>query len=146
MTLEISLRGATNADLLAILALARQAALPEVGIAEAIDRFSVAVHDGVIVGSAGLEAYGRDALLRTVVVAPASRGTGVGRELVEDAFRRARTLDLRSVFLLTTTAREFFGRLGFEPTPRASAPPLLRESWEFKTGCPDTAVLMRRDA
>lgn len=138
------IRKATRADSAAVLDLAREARLLEAGIGESIEDFDVAEQQGRIIGSAGLERHGDDALLRTVVVAPARRGEGIGQLLVEAGMRRARVLELRAVYLLTTTAREFFDGVGFEVMTRDSAPPGIRESWEFKIGCPGTAVLMCR--
>jgi amino-acid N-acetyltransferase len=141
---SVWVRGATRGDTTAVLELARQAELLETGIVEGIEGFIVAQQDDKVVGSAGLELYGYDGLLRTVVVAKTHRDAGVGRSLVEAAVSEARKLELRTVYLLTTTAPAFFTRLGFEVTARESAPPDIRESWEFKSGCPETAQFMRR--
>jgi amino-acid N-acetyltransferase len=141
---SLLVRGATPADVTAILELARRGQLLDAGIAECIDGFVVAERAGCIIGTAGLERHGADGLLRTVAVAVESRDDGVGRVLVEAAMRRAGELELDSVYLLTTTARDFFGRLGFEAIPRGAAPLPIRESWEFAAGCPSSAVLMRR--
>ena len=141
---SVWIRGATKGDTTAVLELARKAELLETGIVEGIERFIVAQRDDRVVGSAGLERHGDDGLLRTVVVAKTHRGAGVGRSLVEAAVLEARKLELRTVFLLTTTAPEFFTRLGFEMTAREAASPDIRESWEFKSGCPETAKFMRR--
>lgn len=141
---SLLIRAATHLDLAAVLGLAREAELPETGIAESIESFLVADEAGVVIASAGLELYGIDALLRTVVVAAERRGTGVGRSLVEAAVLRARELECGSVYLLTTTAREFFLQRGFEVAARGSAPPGVRDSWEFRSGCPETAVFLRR--
>ena len=52
--------------------------------------------------------------------------------------------ELRSVYLLTTDARDYFGRHGFTDCPREEAPPAIQQSWEWTTGCPSTAAFMRR--
>jgi amino-acid N-acetyltransferase len=140
---RIAIRGATSADAPAVLALVQRARLLETGIAEGIAGFVVAEHAGAVIASAGLESYGSDALLRSVAVAPESRGRGLGRLLVESALRRAATPELSAVYLLTTTARDFFAKLGFEAVARSAAPPGIREAWEFKSGCPQSAVFMR---
>ncbi len=57
---------------------------------------------------------------------------------------RAKRVELRSVYLLTTTARDYFARRGFADCPREEAPAAIRESWEFRTGCPSTAAFMKR--
>jgi len=105
--------------------------------------FVVREDDGRIVGTSGLEVHGEYGLLRSVAVEPTYRGQGLGVRLVEAALERARQLELRSVYLLTTTARDFFARHRFADSPRDEVPAAIRGSWEFQTGCPATAVLMK---
>ena len=106
--------------------------------------FVVREDDGRVVGVAGLEVHGEDGLLRSVAVDPDYRGQGLAASLVEAALQRAKRLRLRSVYLLTTTARDYFARRGFADCPREQSPAAIRESWEFRTGCPSTAAFMRR--
>jgi amino-acid N-acetyltransferase len=79
-----------------------------------------------------------------VAVDPADRGQSLGARLVAAAMERAGLLRLRDVYLLTTTAERWFARRGFAVCPRESAPPAIAASWEFRTGCPATAVFMKR--
>jgi len=125
--------------------LLRRADLPDKDVAEKFGHYFV-VHedDGRVVGVAGLELHGEDALLRSVVVNDDYRRQGLGTSLVEAALERAARLALSSVFLLTTDAQEYFARMGFAECPREEAPPAIRESWEFKTGCPSSAAFMKR--
>ena len=125
--------------------LLRRADLPDKDVAEKFGHYFV-VHedDGRVVGVAGLELHGEDALLRSVAVNDDYRRQGIGTSLVEAALERAARLDLSSVFLLTVDAREYFAQMGFTECPREEAPPAIRESWEFKTGCPKSAAFMKR--
>jgi amino-acid N-acetyltransferase len=102
------------------------------------------VDDGRVVGVAGLEVHGDFGLLRSVAVDPDYRGQGLAASLVEAAMERAKKLNLLSVYLLTTTARDYFARRGFADCERDDAPPAVRESWEFRSGCPSTAAFMKR--
>jgi amino-acid N-acetyltransferase len=106
--------------------------------------FVVREDDGRVVGVAGLEIHGEDGLLRSVAVDADYRGQGLATSLVEAALERAKRVNLRTVYLLTTTAREYFARRGFADCPRETAPAGIRESWEFRTGCPSTAAFMKR--
>jgi amino-acid N-acetyltransferase len=106
--------------------------------------FVVREDDGRVVAVAGLEVHGEDGLLRSVAVDPDYRGQGLAASLVEAAMDRARLVRLRSVYLLTTTARDYFARHAFADVPREEAPVAIRESWEFRTGCPSTAAFMKR--
>ena len=51
---------------------------------------------------------------------------------------------LSSVYLLTTNAKAYFERHGFVEVDRDSAPDGIRESWEFRTGCPTGSALLMR--
>ena len=62
-------------------------------------------------------------------------------ELPGRAVRRER---LQDVYLLTTTAHDYFARRGFADCARGEAPAAIRDSWEFRTGCPTSSSLMRR--
>ena len=106
--------------------------------------FVVREDDGRVVAVAGLEVHGEDGLLRSVAVDPDYRGQGLATSLIGATMERARLVHLRSVYLLTTTARDYFARRGFADCPREQAPAAIRESWEFRTGCPSTAAFMKR--
>jgi len=93
-------------------------------------------------GVVGLEVFGGDALLRSLVVDPSERGTGGGRLLVAAAEEHAHSQGVRSVYLLTTTAERFFERLGFRRVDRDSAPATIRATREFAGLCPASAAFM----
>jgi N-acetylglutamate synthase-like GNAT family acetyltransferase len=127
------------------LALLRRVGLSDKDVAERWGHyFVVREDDGRVVGVAGLEVHGENGLLRSLAVEADYRDQGLGAALVSAAKERAEKLDLRAVYLLTTTAREFFAGHGFTDTARTEAPTGIRESWEFVAGCPTTAVLMKR--
>jgi N-acetylglutamate synthase-like GNAT family acetyltransferase len=134
---------ASGSDLASALALIEASGLPVAGVADAFPSGYALVRDGGdIVGVAGLETHGDVGLLRSVAVAPSRRGTGLGTLLAQDRLRAATDLGLRAVYLLTTTAADFFATLGFEKTTRTSAPEQLRGSSEFASVCPSTAVCL----
>ena len=132
-------------DLRGALELLGRSELTEQDVAESWGHYFV-VHedDGRVVGVAGLEVHGQDGLLRSVAVDSEYRGQGLGASLVEVAMTRAKRLSLRSVYLLTTTARDYFARQGFADCSRDEAPEPIRQSWEFRVGCPSTAAFMKR--
>ncbi|WP_448206007.1 arsenic resistance N-acetyltransferase ArsN2 [Azospirillum sp. sgz302134] len=98
-----------------------------------------------LLGYGGLEPYGADGLLRSVVVPPDRRGGGAGRAVVEAMGEEARRLGVERLWLLTTGAAGFFERLGFRRTERASAPPDIASGAQFAGLCPSSATCMRRD-
>jgi amino-acid N-acetyltransferase len=138
-----ALRPARAGDREAIDALLGRLALPTTGVHDWLDRFWVAEHAGAIIGVAGVELYGDAALLRSVAVEPAWRGTGLGRALVERALDAARAAGAREAFLLTTTAEEYFPRIGFERIAREAVPEGVQASVEFRGACPASAAVMR---
>ena len=96
------------------------------------------------IGYAGLEVYGADALLRSVVVDPARRRSGAGRAIVEASLAEARRLGATRVFLLTNTARTYFERFGFASIDRASAPEAILSTRQAAGLCPSSAPLMTK--
>jgi amino-acid N-acetyltransferase len=128
----------------AVEALLSAAGLPLDGAAEAFTLGVVAREDGRIVAAAAIERFGASGLLRSVVVAPERRGTGLGRELVTAAEGLALEAGLGELYLLTETAVDWFPRLGYEVVDRATAAAAVGESVEFTTVCRDTGVPMRR--
>jgi len=132
-------------DLRGALELLGRAELTQQDVAERWGHyFVVREDDGRVVGVAGLEVHGDDGLLRSVAVDEDYRGQGLAASLVEAAMERARRVNLHSVYLLTTGARAYFERHGFADCPRDLAPAAIRESWEFRSGCPSTAAFMKR--
>ena len=140
----VAVRAAGPADLPAVRALLSAASLPLDGADQAFEQGVVAVAGGIVVGAAALERYGTDGLLRSVVVEPGQRGTGVGRALVAAAETLAAGLGIRDLYLLTETAVEWFPRLGYVMLDRAAAPGGIAGSWEFRFACVERGVLMYR--
>lgn len=144
MTGAWTLRPARAEDLEAALRLVDAASLPGDGIREGWgDAYAVAVEGERVIGVAGVEVHGRAGLLRSVAVAPEARGSGLGQALTRDRARWARDSGLNALYLLTTTAQNFFPRLGFARVERADAPEELRRSGEFRDVCPASAIVMR---
>jgi amino-acid N-acetyltransferase len=90
----------------------------------------------------GIELRGTSALLRSLVVRPDLRSTGLGKALVEQAEAHARAHGVRSLYLLTTTAAGFFERRGYVAASRESAPAEIRATREFSDICPASSALM----
>jgi amino-acid N-acetyltransferase len=100
--------------------------------------------NGVLAGVAGLELYGSDALLRSVGVAPGVRSQGLGRRLTQDRLRWAAEHGIGRAYLLTTDARGYWERYGFQVIARGEAPPGVQGSTQWAGGCSATAVAMHK--
>lgn len=139
------IREARPDDLDAAQALLAALQLPTVGVQAA--GLLVAESGADLLGLAGLEVHGAAApgavgLLRSVAVRPEQRSQGLARRLVEGVIQQARIRGLSDLYLLTTTAADYFPRFGFQPLPRSLAPAALAASPEFQGACPDAATLM----
>jgi amino-acid N-acetyltransferase len=132
----------TAADLPVVEGLLLQAGLPLDGLRKS-QRLMVARIDGRIVGSAALEAYENGVLLRSVVVAEELRNSRIGQRLTSAALAAASAMGHRMAYLLTTTADGFFGRFGFVAIDRAEVPADVKQSVEFTSACPASALVMR---
>jgi N-acetylglutamate synthase-like GNAT family acetyltransferase len=121
---DFFIRRAKKDDLETVLALLQESSLPPDGVADALDNFILAEGNNFrVVGAAGLEVYGRFALLRSVVEAPGWQGYGVGRALTGEILSRARARSIEDVFLLTTTAENFSRRLDLRASTWLTFPP-----------------------
>ena len=140
----LAVREARPSDAGALAVCLRQAGLPADDLDPDLGGFLLALDGERVVGGVGVEAYGTDGLLRSLVVAPAVRGRGLGTRLVAAAERRARERGLDSLTLLTTTAAPFFEALGYVRLDRADAPAAVRQSSEFRGVCPTSAACLGR--
>lgn len=100
--------------------------------------------DGRFVGVGGLESYGREALLRSVVVPEERRGQGYGGALYRKIESRAREAGVERLYLLTTTAAPFFADFGFETIDRSEPPEPIQATAEFDELCSAEATCMRK--
>jgi amino-acid N-acetyltransferase len=97
-----------------------------------------------LVGVVGLEILGKDALLRSLAVAPHARGKGLGKQLTAKAEQHAQNSQVDTLYLLTLTAAEFFKMLGYQVIKREDAPVTLQNTTEFQGICPVSATCMTK--
>jgi len=139
----VSLRSATAADLPSIFALLSAAELPTTGVPESLAGFTVAEHEGRIVGVVGLETCCREyALLRSTAVASDYRKHGIGRRLVERAIADAEASGFAALYLLTNTAERYFPSFGFTRVSRDVVPAEVKATEEFTSVCCSSATVM----
>lgn len=96
------------------------------------------------IGVVGLQFFGSDALLRSLVVTAEYRAQGLGQRLVEHAEQQARERGAVAIYLLTTTAEAFFRARGYVVTPRDNAPPAIRSTPEFAGLCPASSAFLSK--
>lgn len=98
-----------------------------------------------LVGAVGLQHCGDAGLLRSLAVAPAWQGRRLGHELCARIVALVRERHLVGLYLLTTTAADFFRRLGFRDVERDAVPDEIRATAEFASLCPSTAAVLLLD-
>ena len=83
--------------------------------------------------------------MRSVVVLPPVRRQGIGAAIVASLELETQLHGCRNLWLITTSAAEFFDLLGYVRCDRAAVPSAIRATAEFATLCPANAeVLVKR--
>jgi len=136
---------ASAQDLIAIRALLERSGLPTRDLESARPEFAVIHQDDEVIAAGALQRFGTSALLRSVVVAPDRRRSGLGRSVVRELERLARAAGISRLVLLTETAADFFARQGFRTIERSSAPEDMQASEEFRSLCPSSAICMGKN-
>lgn len=95
-----------------------------------------------LVGSGGLELYGKHALLRSLAIDEKHRGKQLGKQMVDALIVKARSLEIENLYLLTETASVFFQGKGFETIDRSEVPEAVLNSSEFTSVCPVSAACL----
>ena len=141
---HLSIRNATSQNIDAVIDLLKKAGLPVDDVPEVFgDNYGVAVMNDSIVGAAGIERHGDVGLFRSAVVRGDLRGQRIGEALTLNRIEWARVHGIRSLYLLTISAHDYFPRFGFEVIERNEVPAGIQKSWEFSTHCPASATVMR---
>ncbi|WP_265111358.1 arsenic resistance N-acetyltransferase ArsN2 [Halosolutus halophilus] len=118
--------------------------LPSADVRSKPECFYVGYDGDDPIGVGGIEPYGIDGLLRSLVVERSARGNGLGTALYEALEATARGDGIDALYLLTTTAPEFFATHGYVEIDRTDAPAAIRGTTEFDELCPASATCMRK--
>jgi amino-acid N-acetyltransferase len=124
-----TLRLAAPGDIPTIEYLLKAEWLPPMQITEFLETFWVIEQAGQVVGCIGLEVYGEEGVLRSVVVASALRGTRQGERLTEKVIAEARQRGVKRLYLFTMSAAAFFPRFGFRAIAMEDFGP--KGSWQY---------------
>jgi amino-acid N-acetyltransferase len=118
--------------------------LPTADVQSKPESFFVGFAAGERIGIGGLERFDTVGLLRSLVVEESVRGEGYGTDLCEALETRASADGVQRLYLLTTTAAGFFDDRGYRAIERTAPPAPIRQTTEFTTLCPETAVCMTK--
>lgn len=133
-------------DLPGVIALLKTCGLPTDDLSAVnLEHFELAVDvHGRIVGLAGFDRAGSDALLRSLAVAPDCRGRGLGDAMVMRRAAAARLAGVSAFYLLTTSAADYFRRLGYRDVARAEVPTAIAAHAQFRSLCPASATCLAK--
>ncbi len=108
-------------------------------------QFHVLRNESGLVGCVALEFFGEDAVLRSLVVEPDSRGVGYGWMLADTVIAFARRRGVQRIYLLTETASDFFAaKHGFRVVDPSTISNDIASSSTFQNRA-ESAVAMRLD-
>lgn len=127
----------------AALALLRNSDLPVKDI-QASTRIFILEDEGNVIGTVGIEHNGSEGLLRSLSVHPSRRSWGFGKELVQYIEQFARQHGVKDLYLLTTTASQFFYQRNYQVISREDVGPFIRQTSEFNSVCLSSAVIMKK--
>ena len=132
-------------DFSAVVHLLADAALPHDDLSPEHLRHFLVIRDGDgIAGVVGMEVADDAGLLRSLAVTEARRGGGLASRLVDALEAHARSAGIRTLYLLTTTAENFFARRGYARAERDSVPAAIAATPEFRGICPASAACMAK--
>lgn len=135
---------ASGGDFDAIKRLLQGSLLPSRDVGEGRQRFIVASEAGRIIGCAGLQVAGEDGLVRSMAVHWTRRNAGLGSRLHQRLLLEAVLAGVKTLYVVTTTAEDFFGRHGFQKVEADAVPAELRASEEFTAFVPGGSTVMSR--
>ena len=133
-----------EADLTQIVDLLVDEDLPTEDVSLSKITFIVAHRENEVIGCIGLEAMGKEGLLRSMAVRQDLRRNGVGRQLFLKLLTYCTQNGISSLHLLTVDAGKYFESKGFVYSDRSQAPQSIKQTAEFAQLCPSSCSYMQR--
>lgn len=126
------------------IALLKKNNLPMEDISDRTKLFAV-IEDNDVIGTIGIELYHSVALLRSLAVTTEKRSQGIANKLIAFLENFSKQNGANQLVLLTTTASGYFQKKGFEVIDRNNVPAEIKQSTEFTSTCPASAIVMKKD-
>lgn len=104
--------------------------------------FFVIKENDAILATACIEAYGSNAIFRSFAVESKHRNQQLGTSLYKHVLDTIRNDGINSLYLLTTTASDYFAKQGWIRIKRNTVPKEVQQSSEFSEICPSSAICM----
>ena len=143
-SLEVNIAKAAEGQREAIIGLLRSEKLPVDDLPLTLENFFTATIGEQVIAAIGLERYGHDGLLRSMVVNNAHRNNHIASGLVQQLEDFAAKSGIDNMYLLTETAQHYFEKKGYQTISREGVPVAIRGSSEFSHVCPVSAVVMKK--
>jgi N-acetylglutamate synthase-like GNAT family acetyltransferase/DNA-binding MarR family transcriptional regulator len=138
----LRLLNATEQDWPVIETMLSNAHLPLEGARAHLENFWLETVGEQVVAIGALELYGQYALLRSLAVDKAQRGKNYGEQMVKHLRQTAQAAGIKRLYLQTTSAADYFRKLGFSEVTRADVPAAIQQSSQFRGACPASAISM----
>jgi len=140
----MKLRSCENSDLEQIKHLLESETLPSNDIHEHLKNIIIAEEKGIIIGLGAIEKYNKIGLFRSLVVSKERRREKIGRAIYQHIEDLSQLMEMQNLYLLTETASEYFKKLGFVEITRDEAPDEIKNTKQFSSLCPASAIVMRK--
>src|SRR6266480_2957156 len=127
-----------------VIALLQESNLPVIDLNEQKELFAVLQKDEVA-GTGGLELFDNCALLRSLAVRKDLQGKGLGKFINRELEKISKQRGIDCIYLLTTTAKDFFSKEGYEAITRDEVPESIKATSEFSSVCPSSATVMKKE-
>ena len=129
---QVAFRAAARDDLPALSAMIASENLPPFFIEEFLDGFLIGERDATMLACGGVESYGDCAVIRSIVVAPETRGLRLGRHIVDLLIGIAHERAAKDLYLFTMDAWPFWKHLGFEDVALDDWREPARACWQYQ--------------
>jgi amino-acid N-acetyltransferase len=127
-----------------VIALLQESNLPVSDLDEQKELFAV-LQNNEVAGTGGLELFANCGLLRSVSVRKDLQGKGLGKFINRELEKISKQRGIDCIYLLTTTAKDFFSKEGYEVIARDDVPESIKNTTEFSTVCPSSATVMKKN-
>ena len=142
---QVSIVKAGNDQRPLVIALLQTEKLPVDDLPATLDNFFIALYDGKVIGAIGMELYRPYALLRSMIVSREHRNKNIAAALIEQLEHNCETQQIKTIYLLTETAADYFARKGYRKITREEVPDAVKASSEFSHVCPVSAIVMKKE-
>jgi amino-acid N-acetyltransferase len=138
----MTIQKANRKDLPGILKLLNLFKLPVQDVVDNLGNFYVLKENDRMVACVGLEKFETTCLLRSLAIVEDKQGLGLGKFLVEEILKEIKKGGIKTVYLMTTDAADYFEKFNFRVVCRKHVHEDIRNTLEFTTLCPESVLCM----